>query len=224
MIRNSALSVACALAFVACPKSNPAGDSSKAPAQTPAQTRAPAASASAVVSIKVRGVTISFDHFGMADLTNDPFRMGAKGAVASIGSMGPTGEQGLGVTFSGDPACHYANGAVFQLTDPCIFLTVGSLPQALEGVYGVVNMCQPKLGGDALPAILMMSGCNFKVNGPIVTTGTLTLRRWSPSGPIEFSFSPGAQLTGIVVRMSEGGVVDDTVAVPVSGTVSAARD
>jgi hypothetical protein len=230
VIKNCALGVACALALFACASPNPTGDSSQTPAQTPAPAPATAAStsASAGVSIKIRDVTITSDHFQTVDLTNAFFRAGVNGAAAMTGSQsfasnGASGDSGLSVTFSGDPACHYANGAVFQLTDPCIFLTEpGSLPQDLPLIAGVVNMCQSKILG----VTGLLNGCPPGVNDvPVVTTGTLTLRRWSPSGPIEFSFSPGAQLTGIVKRpgftdfFSAGSY--DTFAVPVSGTVFA---
>jgi hypothetical protein len=218
MIKNSALGVACALALFACATPNPTGDSSKTPAQTPAQTPVPAASP--VASIKIRDVTISFDHFGVTDMTNAFFRAGVNGAAAMTGSRsfasnGASDDSGLSAIFSGDPACRYADGAVFQLTDPCIFLSDGaSLPQDLPLVVGVVNICQSKLRG----VTGVLAGCPPGVDVPVVTPGTLTLRRWSPSGPIEFSFSPGAQLTGIIMRSV---VAYDTFPVPVSGTVSA---
>jgi hypothetical protein len=223
MIKNSALGVVCALAFVACPKSNPVGDSSKAPAQTQPQT--PAAAASATASIKVRGETISFDHFEVVDPVFATLSS-LTGVVAQISSRATDRDSGLGVLFSGDPACHYADGAVFQLTDPCIFLSYfAPVENPDPTTVGVVNVCQSKIRG----VTGIVAGCPPNLNGPVVpmvTTGTLTLRRWSPSGPIDFSFSPGAQLTGIFMRpvvQTNPVFAYDTVAVPISGTVSASR-
>jgi hypothetical protein len=229
MFRNSALGVACALAIVVCSGPNAAGDSSK----IPAETRAPATSAQATASIKVRGVTISFDHFGVAEPVMATL-MSLTGVVAqissqSVASNGASDSGGLSVIFSGDPACHYADGAVFQLKDPCIFLSESSsLPEDPRSpVVSVVNMCQPKIGGDGVTGLLLANGCltaNGPLNGPIVTTGTLTLRHWSPSGPIDFSFSAGAQLTGIFIRpvvLTNPVRTYDTFAVPISGAVSA---
>jgi hypothetical protein len=213
MIKNSVLGVACALALFACASPNPTGDSSQTPAQTPAQAAAPAALASAVASIKIQDVTINFDHFGVVDSAILPLTA-PKGVVAEISSQsvasdGSSDSGGLTFFFSGDPSCHYADGAVFQLTDPCIF--IGDF--AVNAPLVIFNTCQFKNRGVAY----VQGACPLEVKS-VVTTGTLTLRRWSPSGPIEFSFSPGAQLTAIVMRSV---VASDTLAVPVSGTVSA---
>ena len=221
-MKMTTFGMACVLALVACSKPKPAGDSTQTPAQAPAASPASAAADKTTVSVKVRDLTIQYSHFSVDWTGGITLQMqGIKGVVANIGSQslasdGSSETGGLSVFFSGDASCRYAEGAVFQLTDPCIIVSAGNTQSSeLEGIAGMVNTCQFK--GEA--PFLAMSCVNIK---SFVTKGTLTLRRWSPSGPIEFSFSPDAQLTGAALKIVPGVSMDYvTFAVPVSGTVSA---